>query len=237
MTSVCWTQRCSLPFPDWRNKSLCLGHQISLQYHSVCPTSGRHCPGWHPHHKSCYVSWESLQRPIYIEQQMSVILTRVAKHRCIPMPGVVGHHVLGSFILKSGQFNLYPEALSYPPWSATLLIYTHLIWMLQTLFTLSTQTVSSQRGWASNRVPRNPWGPLPSMPSLTLAPITSKCFINWLCSQYQHFVLVPHWRHPPSPTSTLQHHRLQLESWKALSFPMVILAYWSLFSSLPWPWW
>ena len=134
---------------------------------------------------------------------MSVIPTRAAEHRHVPMSWAVGHCVLGFFILKGRQINLYPEASYNPPWSATLLRNPHLVWMLWTSFTLSIQTVSSWRGWASWRFPRNPWGSLLPMPPSTLAPIVSECSINWLCSPYHNFVLALHWRLLRSPASTL----------------------------------
>ena len=48
--------------------------------------------------------------------------------------------------------------------------------MLQTLFTLSIQTVFSKRGWASRRFPRRLWGCLPPMPPLTSA------HLLWVCT-------------------------------------------------------
>ena len=100
---------------------------------------------------------------------MVVIPTRVVEHGHIPMPWAVDHCVFGLFVLKGGKINLYPEASSSPPWSATLLRNPLLVWMLWTLFTLSIQTVSSCRGWASWRFHKNPWASLPPMPSSTLA--------------------------------------------------------------------
>ena len=85
-------------------------------------------------------------------------------------PNVVGHCVFGLFIFKGGQINLYPEASSCLPWLATFLRNSHLVWMPQTSFTLSIWTLSFQRGWASWRLPRNPWGSLPPTPPLTPAP-------------------------------------------------------------------
>ena len=169
---------------------------------------------------------------------MSVVPIKAGKHRHIPTPWAVGYCVLCFFILKGGQIKLYPEASSYPPWSATLLRNSYLVWMLQTLFTLSIQTVSSQRRWASWRFPRIPWA-LCHLHLLWLQPpIVSECSIGQLCGPYYHFILAPHWRLLPSPTSILWHCRPQLESWSALPFSMVTLALWPLFSSLPQPqWW
>ena len=100
---------------------------------------------------------------------MSVIPTTMVEHRHIPMPWAVGHCAFGFFILKSRQINFYLKSSSCLPWLATLLRNSCLVWMQQTLFTLSIQTVSSWRGWASQRVPKNPWGSLSPMPSSALA--------------------------------------------------------------------
>ena len=102
---------------------------------------------------------------------MLVISTRAAKYRHVPVPWVIGHCVLGFFILKGRQINLYPEASSCLPWSAALLRNPCLVWMLWTLFTLSIQTVSSQRESASWRFLRNLWCSLPPMPPLASAPL------------------------------------------------------------------
>ena len=75
----------------------------------------------------------------------------------LPLPWAVGHHILGFFILKCGQISLYPGASSNLCWSAALLKNSFFIWMLWSSFSMSIQTVSSQRGWASQRVPKNPW--------------------------------------------------------------------------------
>ena len=58
-------------------------------------------------------------------------------------------------------------------------------------------------------------------------PIVIECSINQLCGLYHHFILPPHWKLLP------RLHRLQLESWMALPFPVVNLALWPSFSSLP----
>ena len=69
-------------------------------------------------------------------------------------------------------------------------------------------------------------------------PTVSGHSVDQLCGSYHHSISVPHWWLPPSLISTPQHHRPQLESWDALFFPMVTLALWPSFSSLPQcQWW
>ena len=62
---------------------------------------------------------------------MTVIPTRVVKHRHIPTPGAVGHCIFGFFIIKGGQINLYPKASFCQPWLAVFLRNSHLVWMLR----------------------------------------------------------------------------------------------------------
>ena len=168
---------------------------------------------------------------------MSVVPSGLAECRHIPTPWVIDNCILGFFILKGGQINLYPEASSpsspiscYPKKASSGLNvanFTHSIY---------PKLSPSKRMWASKRFPRNPWDPLLPMPLLDFgSPAVSECSIDQRCCLYHHFILTPPQRLPPSLTSPLWHHSPQLESWGTLPFPIVTLALWPSFSSLPQP--
>ena len=150
---------------------------------------------------------------------MSVVPTRVEEYRHVPIPWVLGHCIFGLFILKGGQINLYPEASSCPPWLATLLRNPCLVWLLQTSFTLSIWTVSSQRGWASQRFPRNPWCSLLPMPPLTLAPSLQ---VNALSMGSVVLIIISFWLPIGGPLQALHPHLNVIGcSWSpgSLAFP------------------
>ena len=62
--------------------------------------------------------------------------------------------------------------------------------MPRTSFTLSIQTFSFQRGWASQRFPWKPWGSLLPMPLLTLA---SLLWVDAMSTNPMVHIIIPFW--------------------------------------------
>ena len=164
-----------------------------------------------------------------------VIPTGAVKHRHIPTPWIVGHSIFGLFIFTGGQINFYAKAYSGPPWLVAFLRNPHLVWMLWTLFTLSIQTVFSQRGWASQRFSWKPWHSLLPTPSLTSAPALQG--VAMLIRSMVHITLL-FWLPISLPLSMASTPNVIGHSWSlgvTCFFPVVALALWPL-SSLPLPW-
>ena len=128
--------------------------------------------------------------------------------------------------LKVGKLNFTLKPLPvHPDWP---LSWETLIWLeCCKLHSLCLSKLSPPKeGEPPEGFPRNPWGSLPPMPPLTLAPLlwvnapsigSAVCIIMFL-------FWLPIRGSLQAFTSTFQCHRPQLESWGGFAFPMVALS-------------